>query len=135
MKPGDKFAVNLNEHVVAEAVVIDIEDGKVTLDIPATRIVMGVKSSLTDLPDTTPAVEHQILGAEDRVTGTAPQNTNVSAQPTPKATDTNSPTQELQPQAASQLQPQAAPVVEAKPGLAPDDIGDGLASVPLKEME
>lgn len=120
MKPGDKFAVNLNEHVVAEAVVIDIEDGKVTLDIPATRIVMGVKSSLTDLPDTQPTTERVLLGAETA------DGTPVSEPQAPKTTDESSTPQSV-----------PAPVAEVKAptGVPADAIGDGLANVPLKEMD
>lgn len=139
MKPGDKFNVNLNEHVVAEAVVIDIEDGKVTLDIPATRIVMGVKSSLTDLPDTLPDTERQIIGTQDDQG--VPVSQNVATQPAPqapqapKATDENS-TAQVSPASQSEPQetvPEQTPI--AKPGIAPDAIGDGLANVPLKEMD
>jgi hypothetical protein len=116
MKPGDKFAVNLNEHVVAEAVVIDIEDGKVTLDIPATRIVMGVKSSLTDLPDTVPDKEYAIL--DDKRPAVTPQ-----AQNSPGAQVVNpNPVQETVP-------------ADSTTALPADAIGEGLANVQLKEME
>lgn len=49
MKVGDEILVNMGGFDVANAVIEDISDGKATIYIPATRVVMGVKSTLTDL--------------------------------------------------------------------------------------
>lgn len=129
MKPGDKFAVNLDQWTVAEAVVVDIEDGQVTLDIPATRIVMGVKTSLADLTPVEPSVEHQILGAED---GPQAPNTPDASSPTQQSTPVSAPPVPA-PLPVSEV---TAPVAETKPTqLPPDAIGDGLANVKLPEIE
>lgn len=49
MKQGDTVAVTIDGHIVANAVIESIEDGRATLLIPATRVIMGVRSTLTDL--------------------------------------------------------------------------------------
>ena len=46
MKIGDRIAVQMEGFDVAEAVIEDIEDGKATIVIPATRVVVGVRTSL-----------------------------------------------------------------------------------------
>lgn len=134
MKPGDKFPINLNEWVVAEAVVIDIEDGKVTLDVPATRIVMGVKTSLSDLEPTEPAKETMILtdapapsvGPNAQVLATVAEQSEPQSD-TVRAADAK--TTDAQPVVTNET-PTVAPVT------VPDDaIGDGLAGVALKEMD
>jgi hypothetical protein len=79
MKIGDRFTVYLDSHAVAEAVVEDIEDDKATLIIPATRLVMGIASSLTDLPEEIPEVEHQFAGLQDLEPGTSKAQEEVNA--------------------------------------------------------
>lgn len=136
MKPGDKYPVNLNEHIVAEAVVIDIEDGKVTLDIPATRIVMGVKSSLTDLPDEVPNKDRILLG-DDRENQSTPQAPNATDAPTP--TQVSAGTPDTSSDNAQGVVGGPVPVVQqpapTSTNLPPDAIGDGLANVQLKEID
>lgn len=50
MKRGDKVPVNLGQHVVAQAEVVEINNETATLVVPATKIVMGIRHELTDLP-------------------------------------------------------------------------------------
>lgn len=59
---GTALEVKLEDHVVAQGVVTEISDGKVYIDIPATRVVMGLKTSLGEPPVQTPEVEHQFAG-------------------------------------------------------------------------
>ena len=61
MKPGDKFAVTLEGHAVAEAVVESLDEETVTLVLPATRFTMGRATSLTDLPEREVEVDRVLL--------------------------------------------------------------------------
>ncbi len=58
MKVGDEEVVTLRGFEVARAIVEDIQGDEVILILPATRIRMGLKTDLGDLPEQTPAVEH-----------------------------------------------------------------------------
>lgn len=49
MKAGDELTITMEGFSVGTAVIEQIEDGKATIYIPATRVVMGVKQSLTDV--------------------------------------------------------------------------------------
>lgn len=60
MKIGDTRKVFLGQYEVADAVVVDIDDDKVYLEVPATRIVMGLKTDLGDLDDTPPEVDRDV---------------------------------------------------------------------------
>lgn len=66
MKVGDKVPVNIGMHVVAQAEVknVNTKDSTATLVVPATLVVMGVRTELTDLPSTEPATETIISGVE-----------------------------------------------------------------------
>lgn len=63
MKIGQQFPLTMEGHVVAYAAVEDIDDGKVYLIIPATRVVMGLGSHLTDLD---PEVDRAFAGLEEK---------------------------------------------------------------------
>lgn len=134
MKIGDRHPINLNEWTVAEAVVVDIEDGKATLEIPATRIVMGIKSSLTDLTPEAPQ-----KGFE--VTGTTQQGTIAPAQQAPNTSDTAATQSDSDNASGVAGAPVPAPVQNTTTQpvqptkFAPDDIGEGLAGVALPEMD
>lgn len=67
MKVGDTVAVNIGASTVANAKIVELGDGTATLVIPATKVVMAVRTEL----DTTPVApsqgnEHAILGIETR---------------------------------------------------------------------
>lgn len=47
MKQGDELAVSIEGITVGAAIVEEVYDGKVTIFIPATRVVMGIRTSLT----------------------------------------------------------------------------------------
>lgn len=49
MKVGEHLKVFIEGYEVGYAQIEDISDGKATLIIPATRVVMGVKQSLVDI--------------------------------------------------------------------------------------
>jgi hypothetical protein len=49
MKAGDELALSMEGYHVANAVIEEINGTEATIFIPATRIVMGVAHSLTDL--------------------------------------------------------------------------------------
>lgn len=59
---GSTLELKLNEFVVAAGTVTEISEGKVYIDIPATRVVMGLKTSLGEPPVVEPEVEHQFAG-------------------------------------------------------------------------
>lgn len=70
MKIGDRLSVTMEGFEVAEAIIEDIDDGKATLFIPATRVVMGVATSLTDLPEE--GSERILSGKADNTPSTSP---------------------------------------------------------------
>lgn len=69
MKIGDTFGVYIAGQQVAEAKIVELEDEKATLIVPATRVVMAVRTSLEpEVTPETPAVEgnqHVMLGLEN----------------------------------------------------------------------
>lgn len=65
MKVGDKIPVTIAGQQVTEAVIKELADGTVTLEFPATRAVMGVRTEIDTTPITpTGGTEHAILGIE-----------------------------------------------------------------------
>lgn len=81
MKKGDKLPVTIQGIVVAQAEVEYVETDRVTLVIPGTRAVVGVRVSLTDeAPTVEPAKETIIDGVvtPDNVSATVE---TVEAQP------------------------------------------------------
>ncbi len=81
MKVNDLVPVSINGLVVAQAKVKELGEGTATLVVPATLVVMGVNTSLTDLP----AAEEQaketstvMLGTEQKET---PQTVTEVGQP------------------------------------------------------
>ena len=97
MNVGDKLAVRVDRFDVAFATIDDISDGKVTMTIPATRIVMPVRYELADVeytPETDRVISEHLESATPAVptpttTSTAEAHTaslsdaNNSDQPTP----------------------------------------------------
>lgn len=87
MKVGDKVPVNIGGHTVAQAEVREMDSGTATLVVPATLVVMGVRTELTDLPRVEQTTETIITGV-DRASGeSAPvvegeQNANQTTQGT-----------------------------------------------------
>lgn len=120
MKPGDKFPVTLDQWTVAEATVVTIEDGQVTLDVPATRIVMGVRTSLADLEVKEPEREIVMLGGERDGIEEPVQNSPVADKE--KETGVVAPTKSAEP---------PAPVYEGYG----DAVGEGLAGIKLEEID
>lgn len=59
---GSTLELKLNDFTVANGVVTEISEGKVYIDIPATRVVMGLRTSLGEPPAHEPEVEHQLAG-------------------------------------------------------------------------
>jgi hypothetical protein len=52
MKIGETIPVTMEGYEVAQGIIEDMEDGVATILIPATRVQMGIATSLTDLtPD------------------------------------------------------------------------------------
>lgn len=66
MKVGTLYPVILRttagEYEVAQAQLLEIDGDEAILEIPATRIVMGVNANLGDLPEREPAVERKFDG-------------------------------------------------------------------------
>lgn len=58
MRTGDQFVVSMEGHEIGMATIEAVEDGKAVIYVPAMRVVMGLKTSLTDL---TPEVDQQVL--------------------------------------------------------------------------
>lgn len=117
MKIGDKIGVYLANQLVAEAEIRELEDDKATLIIPATRVVMAVRTSLE--PEAGPAPveptgnQHVLLGDEREAPGAnAPvgdgNNANTGeAISAPEVAPTPAPTVEVQ--GAGQVPGPAAP--------------------------
>lgn len=57
MKAGTQLPVTVEGFNVATAVIEEIADGRATIYIPATRFVLGIQTSLTDL---TPEVDRDV---------------------------------------------------------------------------
>jgi hypothetical protein len=64
MKQGTEFPVSIQGIVVANAVVEDVEGDRVTLYIPATRVIMGVRHELTDT-EYTPDTDRMFVGQDE----------------------------------------------------------------------
>jgi len=65
MKIGDRLAVQIEGVNVAEAVVEDIEDGNAVLVIPATRLVVKMRSTLDLNATKEPEVDRVFGGLEE----------------------------------------------------------------------
>jgi len=77
MKIGDTVPVELQGHVVADAVITAIDGSEATIDIPATRVVMGVRMSLDpDAGRAAPEVDRSMV----RIDETADDTPSVAAQ-------------------------------------------------------
>lgn len=63
MKVGDQLSVQLEGHTVGVATIEDISDGKATILIPATRVVMGVRQSL--VADVAPETDRVFAGTAE----------------------------------------------------------------------
>lgn len=68
MKQGTEFPVTIQGIQVANAIVEGVEDDKVTLFIPATRVIMGVRHELTDT-NPEPEVDRQFAGLDNGESG------------------------------------------------------------------
>ena len=79
MKVGDQLVVSLEGHQVGMATIEDISDGKATIIIPATRVVMGVKQSLTELAPETDRVFAGVAEGGGSEESPAVQETNEEA--------------------------------------------------------
>jgi hypothetical protein len=66
MKIGDKFNVSLGMHEVAEATLVEIDGDQAILEIPNTRIIMGIHSSLGDLTPEEGGKERVLLGLQEQ---------------------------------------------------------------------
>ena len=77
MNVGDKVAVSIQGHEVVQAEVKEVSDGTATLIIPATRVVMAVKTELA--PEVTAAADTS--GTEhivDEVVRVVPEATDIT---------------------------------------------------------
>ncbi len=70
MKVGDTVPVNIGAHTVAQATVKELGDGTATLIVPATLVVMGTRTELSDIPTQPSGAEHQLL--DDNITPNEP---------------------------------------------------------------
>lgn len=70
MKVGDKIPVTIAGQPVAQATVKELGDGTVTLEFPATRAVMAVRTEIDTTPVASGGAEHAILGVENPITNT-----------------------------------------------------------------
>jgi hypothetical protein len=75
MKIGDTISVTMAGFEVAEGIIEDIADDKATIFIPATRVIMGVAHSLTDLE---PEIDRRLDGMvrDNDTTSAASQEVN-----------------------------------------------------------
>ena len=122
MKVGDAYTIRLDEHEVGQAIIESIEDGQATLVIPATRIVMGVKSSLAAPPERVPEVDRVFGGVAETPDNTPSEaQRQVNEQPGPVA----QPQVEVPVHNEQQSQPSQSNYV------APDQVGNGLRGVEL----
>lgn len=80
MKVGDKIPVTIAGQTVTSATVKELGDGTVTLEFPATRAVMGVRTEIdTAPPAQTSGTEHAILGVENQPPATVAGNDTAAA--------------------------------------------------------
>lgn len=103
MKSGDTLPVTIQGIHVANAVVESVETDRVTLVIPGTRAVVGIRVSLTDENTTEPEKETIVDGVvapDNSSTATEATTTGETAKPEP-APATEQPAQQ---QAAEQSQ-------------------------------
>lgn len=75
VKVGDQLVVSMEGLSVCYATVEEVHNGTATIMIPATRVVMGLRTTLTDLE---PEVEQAMLGGVD--TKEAPADVAPAAQ-------------------------------------------------------
>lgn len=111
MKKGDTFPVTVQGITVAQAVVEAVESDRVTLLIPGTRAVVGIRVSLTD-DSPEPEKETIVDGVHTQpveestapVEPVAPAAPAVEAQVEQQATETAAPV-ETTPEASVESQP------------------------------
>lgn len=73
MKVGDNIAVSIGGHVVAQAKVAEIADGRATLVVPGTVVVMAIRTELDRAPSE--GAEHIVTGVDRPVAEEAPRET------------------------------------------------------------
>lgn len=66
MKVGDQLVVSMEGFNVAHAIIESIEGDEVSIRIPETRVIMGVKHSLTDFTPEPSGTEQMIIGTEEK---------------------------------------------------------------------
>lgn len=79
MKINDKLEVQIQGVTVSEAVIENIDDGKATIIIPATRVVVQVKQSLDLEATNTPDVDRVFGGMETSTPATSDAVEEVNA--------------------------------------------------------
>lgn len=133
MKRGDKVPVHIGGHQVAMAEVKELEDGTATLVVPATLVVMGVRTELTDLPTTEPSTETIITGVDRPapVDDTIPSDTSLSSEPVAQTVE---PAQAV-PSATPPVNNEAlvadnAPTPAEVPAPAPQTVAEGTVNNP-----
>lgn len=89
MKVGDQLVVNMEGFQVCYATIEAIEDDKATIIIPATRVVMGISRSLTDLaPEVDRGIANEaVVEQEKPVQQSAPPSPPVQQTPSIKPED------------------------------------------------
>lgn len=113
MKRGDKIPVNISNDVVAQAEVVEIDETNrtVTLIVPATRVVMGLRVELdTTPPEPTGEGAAVVVTGVDRLDGegnVVSTDNGAVETPQPEATQTS-----VAPSQQGEQPEQAAPVVE-----------------------
>lgn len=65
MKVGDTVPVQIGGHIVAQARIKEMTNEQATLIVPATMVVMGIRTSLEDVPE----VPQDTSGTETVITG------------------------------------------------------------------
>lgn len=83
MKIGDTVPVTIAGHVVAQAQIKELADGTATLIVPATRVLMGVSTSLTDIPSNAPTHEVMVDSVEQKPSATVDGIDGNTANPVP----------------------------------------------------
>ena len=91
MKIGDKFPVQIEGMDIGEATIEDIEDGKATLVIPATRLVVQVRQSLDMGATVAPEVDRVFSGLEDSGTNESAASEEINSNIEDVASPTDTP--------------------------------------------
>ena len=80
MKVGDTVPVNIGGHVVAQARVAELGDGKATLVVPGTVVVMAVRTELDRAPVDTSGTETIVTGVDRQEASTGAAEQTVSSE-------------------------------------------------------